>query len=144
MCAFEPDCDAATAILRARPADEDMWTTLRHAMAAFIRPAYDDNLPGRLAQARLIADSAALRARRLEMMARWRGIWAGILAERAGHPDEIGIDLQVATAAAIDCLIIAVERWTALDGSLALTDLLDEAFAALAPAGPDTGNNRNG
>lgn len=134
MSAFEPDCETAAATLRARPADEDDWTALRHAMGAFIEPSHD-NSAERLARARLIAESSALRARRLEMMARWRDILAGILAERAGRQGELGIGFQVATAAAIDCLTIAVERWTQLDGRAYLADLLDEAFAALALRG---------
>ncbi|MFD5763527.1 hypothetical protein ACFWIZ_52550 [Streptomyces sp. NPDC127044] len=35
--------------------------------------------------------------------------------------------------AAVDCLNIAVDHWTASDGTLDLDDLIDEAFAALAP-----------
>ena len=36
-------------------------------------------------------------------------------------------------AAALDCLNIAVDHWTASDGQLDLVDLLDEAFATLGP-----------
>lgn len=36
-------------------------------------------------------------------------------------------------AAALDFLNIAVDHWTASDGRLDLVELLDEAFAALAP-----------
>ncbi|MGW0688464.1 acyl-CoA-like ligand-binding transcription factor [Streptomyces sp. NPDC002754] len=135
MSAFEPDCEAAAATLRARPAGEDNWVALRHALDAFVQPSHD-NSAERLAQARLISESAALRARRLEMMARWRDILAAILAERAGRPDEVDISFQVATAAAIDCLIVAVERWTHLDGRVGLSALVDEAFASLALRSP--------
>ncbi|MFI6252200.1 TetR family transcriptional regulator [Streptomyces sp. NPDC051016] len=132
LSAFEPNCGEAAAVLRARPLDEDAWTALRYAMSALIRPYYD-SVADSLALARLIDESAALRARRLEMMSRWRDILAGVLAERAGEPGEVTIGFLVLTAAAIDCVTIAVERWTALDGRVDLTVLLDEALATFTP-----------
>ncbi|MFG6202400.1 hypothetical protein [Nonomuraea sp. JJY05] len=46
-------------------------------------------------------------------------------------PTELALSVRV--AAALDCLNIAVDHWTASDGRLDLVELLDEAFAALAP-----------
>lgn len=43
------------------------------------------------------------------------------------------VALSVKAAAALDCLNIALDHWTASDGRLDLVALLDEAFAALAP-----------
>ncbi|MFE2038699.1 hypothetical protein ACFXBB_36850 [Streptomyces scopuliridis] len=43
---------------------------------------------------------------------------------------------SVRAAAAVDCLNIAVNHWTASGGRLDLDGLLDEAFAALAPRAP--------
>ncbi|MGW6770978.1 hypothetical protein ACWGBX_11235, partial [Streptomyces sp. NPDC055037] len=40
---------------------------------------------------------------------------------------------QAAATAALDCLNVAIDHWTASDGHLDLVDLLDEAFATLAP-----------
>jgi len=41
--------------------------------------------------------------------------------------------LTVRATAALVCLNIALDQWTASDGRLDLVALLDEAFAALAP-----------
>ncbi|MGP2440417.1 TetR family transcriptional regulator [Streptomyces sp. JW3] len=135
LSAFETNCDDAVTMLRARPAGEDDWTVLRHGMGAFVQPYYE-NATDSLALARLIGESAALRARRLEMMFHWRNILAGVLAERAGRSGEADIRYLVLTAAAMDCLNIAVEQWTDMDGRVNLTDLLDQAFATLAPRDP--------
>ncbi|MGP2440780.1 acyl-CoA-like ligand-binding transcription factor [Streptomyces sp. JW3] len=132
LSAFETNCDAAASTLRARPADEEEWAVLRHAMGAFLQPYYEDKEDS-LALARLINDSAALRARRLEMMFHWRNVLADILAERAGRPEGAAVRFLVLTAAALDCLNVAVEQWTASGGQQGLTAILDQAFAALTP-----------
>lgn len=70
----------------------------------------------------------ALQARRLEVPAPCRGT----LADRGGWPSEITTDFLVSSAAALNWLNIAVEQWTATDGHLNLSSLLDATFAALA------------
>lgn len=135
LSAFEENCEAAADALRARPAQEDDWTALRHAMDALTRP-YFENMADSLALARLIDESAALRARRLEMLSGWQAVLAGILAERASRPGEVSLGSRVAAAAAMACLNITVEQWTAADGTLDLSDLLDEAFATLSLGAP--------
>ena len=51
--------------LRARPADEDDWTALRHALDAVIG-RYHEDPAGALATTRLVYDTPSLRARHLE------------------------------------------------------------------------------
>ncbi len=43
----------------------------------------------------------------------------------------VPLETSVAAAAALDCLIIAIEYWVQSDGERDLDQLLDRAFAAL-------------
>ena len=119
--------------LRARPADEDDWTALRHALDILVQHNRRD--PARaLAITRLIMHTPALGTRRgQEKQTDWRRAIAQALADRAGPTHPPGVASQVRAAAALDCLNIAVNHWTASNGGLDLDDLLDEAFAALSP-----------
>lgn len=142
--------------LRARPADEDEWTALRHALDTVIERYYQDPA-GALATTRLVRETPALCARHLEKQRRWRPALAKALAERtgstkaeagsgsggqaeveAGSGGEAGsgaptLGQSVRAAAALDCLYVALDHWLASDGRLDLVGLLDDAFAALAP-----------
>jgi len=116
--------------LRARPAHEDDWTALRRAFDALVAH-YRQDPAGALAAARLILDTPALCARSLEKQSGWRPALALVLAERGGRAGSAALGPSVRAAAAVDCLNIAVDRWTRSEGRLGLDDLLDEAFAAL-------------
>ena len=118
----------AADVLRARPADEDDWTALRHALNAIVE-AYLQDPPSALALTRLVQDTPALCARRLEKQHDWHPTLTRALAERTGRPATL--TQSVRSAAALDCLNIALEHWAAADGQLDLVALLDEAFAAL-------------
>ncbi|KPI24434.1 regulatory protein TetR [Actinobacteria bacterium OK074] len=130
--AFDARGQLVADALRARPAAEDDWTALRHALDPVVE-GYRQDPAGTLATARLILETPALRARRLEKQCGWRPLLAQALAERGAppHPPAPPLPLLVRAAAALDCLEIAVDQWTASDGSLKLDDLLDHAFAAL-------------
>ncbi|MFI6933749.1 TetR family transcriptional regulator [Streptomyces sp. NPDC050287] len=119
--------------LRARPADEDDWTALRRALGTLI-DRYHQDPAGSLATTRLVQETPALYARHLEKQHGWRPALAEALAERAGTPGEVTLGHTVRAAAALDCLNVALDHWTASDGRLDLVDLLDEAFAALTGA----------
>ncbi|MEE1758101.1 MULTISPECIES: TetR family transcriptional regulator [unclassified Streptomyces] len=118
--------------LRARPADEDDWTALRRALDTVIQRYHQDPV-GSLATTRLVRDTPALCARQLEKQHGWRPTLAKALAERHGSPGPPTLAETVRAAAALDCLNIALDHWTASDGDLDLVALLDEAFAALTP-----------
>lgn len=116
--------------LRAEPADEDDWTALRRAFEPVLDiyrrdPAYA------LATTRLIHTSPALVTRQVEMQRRWRPGLTAALAARKNIAEPAPLDLAVVVAAALDCLSVAVEHWTAVDGRADLVELVDEAFAAL-------------
>ena len=128
--AFDAHGDQAADALRDRPADEDDWVALRRALDTVIGRYHED--PARaLATTRLVRDTPALCARQLEKQHGWRPALARALAERAGSTEPPTLTQTVRAAAALDCLNVALDHWTASEGALDLVDLLDEAFAAL-------------
>lgn len=138
LAAFDAHGDQAADALRARPADEDDWTALRRALDTVIDRYRED--PARaLATTRLVRATPALCARQLEKQHGWRPALARALAERAGSAEPAepaepaSLSQTVRAAAALDCLNVAVDHWTASEGRLDLVALLDEAFAALSP-----------
>ncbi|MDT0479824.1 TetR family transcriptional regulator [Streptomyces doebereineriae] len=128
--AFEGQDRKVADALRARPADEDDWTALRRALDAVIG-RYHEDPAGALATTRLVYDTPSLCARHLEKQHSWRPALAEALADRAGSDGPPTIALTTRAGAALDCLNIALEYWTASDGRLDLVTLLDEAFASL-------------
>ena len=117
--------------LRARPADEDDWTALRRALDTVVEryspepgglPWRSTPGPGHSRPVRPPAGEAAAASRPGEA-----------LAERDDAADSTTLGRSVRAAAALDCLNVAIDHWTASNGHLDLVDLLDEAFAALAP-----------
>jgi AcrR family transcriptional regulator len=118
--------------LRARPAEEDDWTAIRRALDTVIEPYHQDPVKA-LAMTRLIMGTPALWARQMEKQHGWRPALAEALAGRTDPPRPMTLALTVRATAALVCLNIALDHWTASDGRLDLVALLDEAFAALAP-----------
>ena len=118
--------------LRARPAEEDDWTAIRRALDTVIEPYHQDPAKA-LAMTRLIMGTPALWARQMEKQHGWRPALAEALAGRTDPPRPMTLALSVRATAALVCLNIALDHWTASDGGLDLVTLLDEAFAALAP-----------
>ncbi|MFE2483070.1 TetR/AcrR family transcriptional regulator [Streptomyces mirabilis] len=117
--------------VRARPADEDDWTALRRALGT-VTEEHRRDPDGALAMSQLIMRTPALCARSQEKQNGWRPAIAQALAERGDPSRPTALGPLVRAAAAVDCLNIAVNEWTASDGRLDLDDLLDGAFAALA------------
>ncbi|MER6183859.1 hypothetical protein [Streptomyces sp. NPDC001652] len=88
---------------------------------------------GSPATTRLVRETPALCARHLEKQHGWRPALVEALAERSGSEGHPTVGQTVRAAAALDCLQVALDHWTASDGRLDLVTLLNEAFAALAP-----------
>ncbi|MEV0151168.1 MULTISPECIES: TetR family transcriptional regulator [unclassified Nonomuraea] len=129
LLAVDGQGEQVAGALRARPAGEDDWTALRRALDPLIEH-YRAEPAGALALTRLILETPALRSRLLEKQAGWGPALARTLTERAGLPQPPALRSLVRAAAAVNCLTIAVDRWTGSGGRLDLADLLDEAFAA--------------
>lgn len=133
LSAFDGQGERIADALRARPAHEDDWTALRHCMAPLIG-AYREGPDKALALSRLVTTTSSLRAWRLEKQQRWSRALSQVLAERSHTPQTTSLAASVRAAAALDCFNTAVDHWAASDGALDLGDLLDEAFATLAPS----------
>ena len=118
--------------LRARPQEEDDWKALRRAFDTVIEP-YQRDPVGALAMTRLVHEVPALYARMLEKQHSWRPALSAALADRHDISGDLPVPLLVKATAALVCLNIALDRWTASDGRLDLVALLDEAFCALGP-----------
>ncbi|GAB2864916.1 TetR family transcriptional regulator [Actinocorallia aurea] len=121
---------AAAEALRARPAGEDDWTALRHALGAVMEP-YTSDPERTVALTRLLRDTPSLRARQLERQHAWRPLLAEALAgrSRARVPQ---MRHSVRAAAALACLHAALETWMEDPTDRDLLALLDEAFTALS------------
>ncbi|MFI6639137.1 TetR family transcriptional regulator [Streptomyces sp. NPDC050504] len=129
--AFDAQGEKLAAALRDRPAAEDDWTALRQAMDCVLAP-YREDPEHSLAMATLVQQTSSLCARRLEKQDGWRTALARSLAERSGSPGPGTLAQSVRAAAALDCLNVALDHWTASDARSDLDALLDEAFAVLA------------
>jgi AcrR family transcriptional regulator len=131
--AFDTHGQKIADALRARPAEEDDWTALRRALDTFVEE-YHQNPASTLALARLVRESPALCARHREKKHCWRPEIAAALAERTETaPEGEGLRPAVLTAAALDCVDIAVDRWIDSDGKLDLAALIEEVFTVLTP-----------
>lgn len=131
LSAFDAHAVQFADALRDRPADEDDWTALRRALEG-VADYYLQDPTAALAFTQLLLDTPALSGRQLEKQHSWRPALTSALAERAGLPEPVPVAMAVKVAAAVGCLNVAVERWSASDGQLDLVELLDEGFDALA------------
>jgi AcrR family transcriptional regulator len=118
------------ALLTQRPPDEPPWRSVRAAIVDFTRVHWRDG-PRRLARARLIAATPALRAASLEAQHRWERALVDALARRAG-PSVDRLELHLVAGAATAALHAAIEVWTADNGRGDLNQLVKHAFDRLA------------
>ncbi|GAA3023233.1 TetR family transcriptional regulator [Kitasatospora albolonga] len=133
--AFDAQGEQLAGALRARPAAEDDWTALRRAMDTAIAPYLRDPEHA-LALLALVAETSLLCARRLEKQDGWRTLLARALATRTGTDRSATLAQSVRAAAALDCLNIALEQWSADGARGDLGHLVDETFAVLTPPAP--------
>ena len=117
--------------LRVRPADEDDWTALRRAVDVVIEPYHQDPVQS-LALTRLIQATPALSNRWRQDRHRLHPGLCQALLDRRNEDGPVPLETSVTAAAALDCLIIAIEYWVQSDGERDLDRLLDQAFATLA------------
>ncbi|HLU59251.1 MAG TPA: TetR family transcriptional regulator [Pseudonocardia sp.] len=126
--------DAVAEELRARPADEDPWTSLHavlHTWATRIAAAGE-----RLTRLQLIERTPALRARSAQRREEARLRVAEVLRERTGL-DAFTADLLTAAAGA--ALEAAEREWLRSGGTTDHAALVDRAFAALRPTSAAAG-----
>jgi len=117
--------------LKARPADEKPWVSLRAAMAPLVRTAEGDpeNI---LRSTRVGLSTAGLRAKTIERHTVWAALLAPVLADRlAGSGKHTDMAAQALAQSALACLYVATLAWSSSDGSNSYNDLLNEAFEAV-------------
>ncbi|MFK4103747.1 TetR/AcrR family transcriptional regulator [Streptomyces sp. NPDC019531] len=129
--------DVATA-LEDRPADEEPWTALRQALEVCVTSLEDDEVG--LRRAKMLADTPSLRTAMLDKQLRWQRMLVPHVEQRlraSGQPRALRDALQQAlqaralVSAALGCLDVAATVWTEVDGGRPLTNLVDDAFAAV-------------
>ncbi|GAA1890288.1 TetR family transcriptional regulator [Streptomyces durmitorensis] len=119
--------------LAARPAKERPSVALRHAVWVPLA-ACGDHSERVLPVVQLILRTPALRARFLERQAQWSDDLTGEVARRAGR--DAGVDLypRLAAGMALTAFDAVLQRWSDSDGTEDPADLIDRAFAVIAPA----------
>lgn len=113
----------------ARPADEPVWTVLRHAFGP-LQTSTQADVVRALRIMRVMMSTASLRARNLEKHLSWAVMLEPTIAARLSGSDESRrFHAQVAIHSALACLDVALSEWTRRGGSTHIATLLDEAFA---------------
>lgn len=119
--------------LAARPAAEPPSAALLHAVRVPIA-ACGDHVDRALSVVRLILHTPALLARFLERQAQWRDGLTTELADRTGLDPEVELYPRMAAGMALTAFDAVLHRWCASDGHDDPTELIDRAFAVIAPA----------
>ena len=132
LSSFDPLGESMVGALHARPAGEDDWRALRRARGSGERRPGREPAEG-LELLRLVGRTPALCARLREKQAAWRPLLVHALTERPSTRPPSSVVLHARVAAAMECLMAALEHWVAGEGRPSLDDLVDEAFGALAP-----------
>ncbi|MCL3994593.1 TetR family transcriptional regulator [Streptomyces lavenduligriseus] len=130
--------DDMLAALRARPADEPVWTSLRRVFDVLpARPEAPGHQHWTAPVHRMVFETPVLLAGYLQKLHRTQEAVVTELTERAastGAPYAPGDPAPRAlTAAAFGCLLAAQHSWLASDGKGSFTDALDRAMATVGP-----------
>ncbi|QEU93725.1 TetR family transcriptional regulator [Streptomyces kanamyceticus] len=119
--------------LTARPLDERPSVALQHAIwvsIAVCGQQSDRALP----VVQLILRTPALLARFLERQAQWREDLAAELARRLELDADTDLYPRMAAGMALTAFDSVLRHWSASDGAQDPADLMDRAFAVIAPA----------
>ena len=114
--------------LASRPAAEDDWSALRHAMD-YICEIHRDDPAASLAFTKLIYGNPSFGRARSQQHVGWRTALAAALRQRS--PGRSPGEAIALTSAALGCLSAATEALVAADGALVYEQQLDEAFGVL-------------
>ncbi|QLE75812.1 TetR family transcriptional regulator [Streptomyces rectiverticillatus] len=122
--------------LAARSADERPSAALQCAVAVPIAACADhsDHSDRALRVVQLILRTPALHARFLERQAQWRDDLTAELAHRLGLDPGTDLYPRLAAGMALNAFDAVLHRWSESDGSEDPGELLDRAFAVIAPA----------
>ncbi|MYS21763.1 transcriptional regulator, TetR family [Streptomyces sp. DvalAA-14] len=122
------------AAFAARPADEEVWVSLRRALDVCVDAM--ENEPGGLRRATMLAGTPALRAAIANKHLQWQEALTPYVRERvAAGPAVTGASLDLRTgtlvSAALACLDAAALEWTRVAAARPLGALLDAAMATV-------------
>jgi AcrR family transcriptional regulator len=128
--------------LRARPADEPLWSSLRQMFDPMIAHARGEQaLTVAEPIQRIMLETPAMLGGYLCKLQAFQDEIAKILRERAvarsaawGAADPVP---EALAGAAVSCLVTAQRLWLSQGGSIGLDDLLDEAMLAVGAIGPN-------
>ncbi|MGC5833719.1 TetR family transcriptional regulator [Ralstonia pseudosolanacearum] len=120
------------AALAARPPGEEPWVALRRAFDV-VAQAQTDDANQSLSLMRLLSDACALMTRRWEKTQGWQRALVPHIYSRLDGKSGIGKDVRAnaLVASAIACLDAATDAWSACDGNISLSALLDQAMGTL-------------
>ncbi len=122
--------------LAARPLEERPSVTLRHAVRVPLAACTDhaDHADRARRVVQLILRTPALYARFLEHQARWRDDLAAELAHRLELAPDTDLYPRLAAGMALTAFDAVLHRWSGSDGAEDPHELIDRAFAVIAPA----------
>jgi len=112
-----------------RPADEDVWASLRDAFR--VLEEIEGTKERRLEIVSLLFGNESLRAGHAEKQARWQDLLAPLIEPRLRKSAHRSLEARAIAAAAITCLQAAHEEWVRLGGKAEIFDLYDTAVRAI-------------
>jgi AcrR family transcriptional regulator len=126
--------------LRARPADEPLWTALRQVLT---EPRTGLGEPDRawVTKARLIKATPALRAEQQRSDALVQAMWAEEIARRTGTNPQRDLYPRLAAAALVSAVRAALEYWLDADTATPLAAVISQALQQLTDGLPAPNEN---
>jgi AcrR family transcriptional regulator len=122
--------------LRARPAGEPIWDSLRHAVVVMLTES-PEGLVDRVAQVRMLKVSRLLLAQQLTVFEQVHRALVEAVAERTGTDPERDIYPQLLASVAAISVKTAVNVWDGSDDSVSLADVATDALAQLRAGLPE-------
>ncbi|MDI9979533.1 TetR family transcriptional regulator [Rhodococcus sp. IEGM 1307] len=116
-----------------RPPQEPVWTSLRLAFVYMLSQASGDSARGKR-MIRLMADTAALRARNLEKHLKWENMLTPIIEERLTGDDR-HVRAQALVHAGLACLDVSLLTWAQSTSDSGIEDVFRRVFAAIDEGG---------
>ena len=121
--------DLIAARFAERPADEDVWQSLRAAFRVLME--IEMSPQDQLEFLTLLFDNDSLRAGHAEKSARWQDELAPLIEPRLPASKQRVFEARAIAAAAITCMQTAIEEWVRLRGRADLAELYDTAVRAV-------------
>jgi AcrR family transcriptional regulator len=122
--------DALREAIAARPPDEPILASVRHAILT-VFDQYHLGPEPRLLAARVVADTPALRAGSIARQAEWQHALAAMVAERLGVDPGVDLRPHVVASTTLAALRSAMDLWVANDGRDDLIGLANQALDLL-------------